>query len=273
MRFRMSKSTDHPHSFTQGHDAGQLLEEEDAKQRIYCFNKVNYCTAPSATEMYRHEMDVSYAYLRIKTLLGPRTADRLKLLQGNDGSWESPLPDRSTRYNKSMDRCYIAGRPGDFGNQGMKDLALLLEPRPNADGTLVFNRALQSLDVLLCKVGVPGATALAKALRPHLRLDGTWEYNQHLRALVLSRNLLGDSGVKALSDVLGPRSGRTVTEHQDEFIFCTAIETLDLSYNGIGNEGAAMLASAFAPRQNSTGAWVHSPMAELNLFGANTSPA
>lgn len=81
-------------------------------------------------------------------------------------------------------------------------------------------------------IGFPGASSLAEA-------SLHWH---HLKTLNLSRNLIGIDGVKLLKDA---RFG--------------SLEDLDLSWNGLGPEGATALA----------GWWCRWPVRSLNLQGNN----
>ena len=149
-----------------------------------------------------------------------------------------------------------------FGDSGCTTLSMLLQPRPNPDGTIVFNEAVMSIALLWLKIGAHGAAALTRALKGHLSRDGcTWLYNQHLTTLRLARNRLEDEGAREIAEIFSPRRS------DGDWVYCTAIEHLDLSFNNVGDAGARALAQAFGPRENGDGKWVWPPLTKLNMYG------
>ena len=158
-----------------------------------------------------------------------------------------------------------SGPDVEFGNSGCTTLSMLLQPRPNPDGTLVFNEAISSLELLGLKIRLPGISALARALGAWLSRDGdSWVFNRSLTTLRLARNFMDDDGTKEIAGIFMPKQAEG-----GDWVYCTAIKHLGLAFNNIGDEGARALAEAVGPRQNADGAWVWSPLEKLNMYGRN----
>ncbi|KAK3268265.1 hypothetical protein CYMTET_23226 [Cymbomonas tetramitiformis] len=142
-------------------------------------------------------------------------------------------PNAEGVFNTSLNTLDMGGNA--IRAEGAKALAVALTP--NAEG--VFNTSLNTLNLWGNKIGPEGAKALAVALTRNA--EGV--FNTSLNTLYLADNELcgvdfygrgtyDASGIKALAEAL---------------VFNGSLNTLNLYYNRIGDEGAKALAVALTP--------------------------
>ena len=110
--------------------------------------------------------------------------------------------------------------PSTLKYLGLINLDITLEgksQRKKHSLTEMLNRKSSKIETLSLncnRIGIKGCLALAQGLC----------YNHSVKILDLSRNLIGAKGCYLLSEAICSS--------------CSQIQSLDLSYNGIGNEGA-----------------------------------
>ncbi|KAK3244582.1 hypothetical protein CYMTET_45810 [Cymbomonas tetramitiformis] len=181
-------------------------------------------------------------------------------------------PNEEGVFNTSLNTLNL--RNNDIGDEGAKALAYALTP--NEEG--VFNTSLNTLDLYNNNIGPEGAKALAVTLAPNA--EGL--FNTSLNTLDLAGNNIGPEGAKVLAVALTPnaegvfnmslntldlagnklcglrqiRRGTKGTYDASGIValanalaFNKSLNTLHLSWNSIGPEGAKALAIALTPNE------------------------
>ncbi|KAK3241408.1 hypothetical protein CYMTET_48824 [Cymbomonas tetramitiformis] len=175
-------------------------------------------------------------------------------------------PNAEGVFNTSLNTLSLAGNGirlvNDIGPEGAKALAVALTP--NEEG--VFNTSLNTLDLGQNGIEDEGAKALAVALTPNA--EGV--VNTSLNTLNVWRNAVQLEGARALVDAVKQRNApiklngslldvealdltyqRLKPEDAlllaNDLVFNGSLNTLNLWFNKIGDEGAKALAVALTP--------------------------
>ncbi|KAK3287025.1 hypothetical protein CYMTET_5435 [Cymbomonas tetramitiformis] len=175
-------------------------------------------------------------------------------------------PNAEGVFNTSLNTLNLTNN--EIGPEGAKALAVALTP--NAEG--VFNGSLNTLNLWGNKIGPEGAKALAAALTPNeegvfngslntldvCNNDITGEAALQLAEAVLKHPCMKEFNRIMMQDIRDDKVQELDLNHsyiEDPgvlvlsklLVFNTSLNTLDLYYNNLGDEGAKALAVALTP--------------------------
>ncbi|KAK3282749.1 hypothetical protein CYMTET_9529 [Cymbomonas tetramitiformis] len=175
-----------------------------------------------------------------------------------DGNWIRPegaqmlavalTPNEKGVFNGSLNTLNLHNNR--IGDEGGKALAVALTP--NAEG--VFNGSLNTVNVWDSAVQLEGARALVDAVK------------QRNAPIKLCGSLLDVEALEFSSQQLEPEDALLLA---NDLVFNTSLNTLNLSDNYIGDEGAKALVVALTP--NAEGVF-NTSLNTLHLWGNNIGP-
>ena len=150
-----------------------------------------------------------------------------------------------------LERCSL-------GDSGVARLAGFLSPRQDSAGAWVWP-PITELRLIKNSISEEGVVALAEALAPRQDAGGGWSWSP-LETLVVNANDIGRGGARALAGALLAFSG---PRHD----FNPNFKTLSMNYCGLGDEGAAAVATALMPQRDpETEQWVVSSIRNINMY-------